>query len=276
MKVNFLYGGQIIEIQCTKNIEMKEVISKFEAKANIESNSVVYLCNGIKLNEEKKLEELLGNNDKNNAEIIVMTLDEIENNKNIKNNKYVKCPECQENILIKIKDYKVELYNCKNKHKIDNIFLEEYEKTQKKYISKIVCQKYNDSNISNTYENKFFLCNSCKLNLCPLCKSSHDINHNIINYEQRDFICEIHNEIYTKYCDSCNQNLCLQCTKEHNNHKIILYDNIIPDIDKIKKSLINLKNAIDLFKSDIQIMINKLNEVIKNIDIYYNINYNLF
>ena len=35
------------------------------------------------------------------------------------------CPECGEICRIKINDYKIKLYECKNKHEIDNISLKE-------------------------------------------------------------------------------------------------------------------------------------------------------
>jgi hypothetical protein len=254
---------------------MKEIFEKFEIKANLENNSVFYLYNGNKLDKEMKLEEIIGNNDINNdINIIVNSIDDIKNNNLIKS-KYIKCPECQEDIRIKINDYKIKLYECKNKHNIDNILLEEYENIEKIDISKIICNICNINNKSNTYNNEFYICNTCKINICPLCKSIHDKNHNIINYEDKGYICEIHNENYIKYCNTCKLNICMFCFNKHNKHEIIIYDNIIPDIDNIKNEMIKLKNSIDIFKSDIKIMIKKLSEVIKNIDIYYNINNNI-
>ena len=66
MKVNFIYKGQIIPVQCNKNVKMKEIFEKFEIKANLENNSVFYLYNGNKLDKDMKLEEIIGNNDINN------------------------------------------------------------------------------------------------------------------------------------------------------------------------------------------------------------------
>ena len=48
----------------------------------------------------------------------------------------------------------------------------------------------------------------------------------------------------------------------HNTHEIISYENIFPDIDELENKIIKLKDSIDIFKSDIKIMINKLNKVI--------------
>ena len=258
--VNFLYEGRKITIQSTRNEVMKEIFQKFEIKCNKENKTLYYLYNGNRLNEEVKLEEIIGNND--NINIIVNSITEIENN-NLVNNKYIKCPECKENIRIKIKNYKIKLYDCKNKHNIKNILLEEYENTQKIDISKIKCNICKANNKSNTYNNNFYICNTCKINICPLCKLKHDKNHNIINYDQKDYICEIHNENYIKYCNKCKSNICMLCFNQHNEHDIIQYENIIPNIVDIKNSLIKLKNSINIFKSNIKIMIYKLNEVIK-------------
>ena len=53
--------------------------------------------------------------------------------------KEIICPKCNENILIKIDNYKINLFNCKNNHNIDNILLNEYENNID--ISKIICDK---------------------------------------------------------------------------------------------------------------------------------------
>ena len=227
MKVNFIYESQIISLQCTKNAKMKEIFEKFEIKTNIENNSVYYLYNGNKLDKDMKLEEIIGKNDINNdIKIIVNSIDNIKNNNLIKS-KYIKCPECKEDIRIKINDYKIKLYECKNKHNIDNILLEEYENIEKIDISKIICNICNIYNKSNTYKNEFYICNTCKINICPLCKSKHDKNHNMINYEDKGYICEIHNENYKNYCNTCKLNICMFCFNQHKKHEIIIYDNII-------------------------------------------------
>ena len=64
--------------------------------------------------------------------ILIYNNDENNNNerKLIKSKDNI-CPNCKENILININDYRVNLYQCKNNHIINNISLEEYENTQK-------------------------------------------------------------------------------------------------------------------------------------------------
>ena len=51
----------------------------------------------------------------------------------------------------------------------------------------------------------------------------------IINYEQKYYICNIHNKEYNSYCEKCNKDICLFCKQEHKDHNIISYDNIIPE-----------------------------------------------
>ena len=143
IQIKFLYKGSIIPIQCNKNDNLKDIFNKFEIK--IRNNSVFYLYKGNKINKELKLEEIIGEDDINNINILVNSIDEINKNNLIKS-KYIICPECKENIRFRIKDYKIKLYDCKNGHNIDNILLEEYENTQNIDISKIIC---NICNINN-------------------------------------------------------------------------------------------------------------------------------
>ena len=124
MKANFMYEGQIIPVQCSKNVKLEEIFKKFEIKVNIDENSVYYLYNGNKLDKEIKLEKLIGNNDiSNEIKIIVNSIEDKKNNNLIKS-KYIKCPKCKEDIRMKIKDYKINLYDCKNKHNIDNLYMQ--------------------------------------------------------------------------------------------------------------------------------------------------------
>ena len=90
------------------------------------------------------------------------------------------CPICYESIKLYIEDYNIYLYECKNKHEIDNILINEFEEIQKIDISKIKCEKCKKKNKNETYNNQFYRCNSCKINICPLCKSNHD--KKLINY----------------------------------------------------------------------------------------------
>ena len=71
---------------------------------------------------------IIGNNEPNQNET-----------KGIIKSKEVICPKCQENILIKFDNYNITLYNCKNKHKEENISFNRLVETQKIDLLKIIC-----------------------------------------------------------------------------------------------------------------------------------------
>jgi hypothetical protein len=73
------------------------------------------------------------------------------------------------------------------------------------------------------------------------------LHDNIINYEQKNYICEKHNENYIKYCDECKKNICIMCVKEHKNHNNnILFEDILPNNDEIKEYMEELRKSIDI------------------------------
>ena len=80
------------------------------------------------------------------------------------------CPECKENALIDIKNFKIRLYGYKNNHNTKHISLNIFSETQKIDISKIICEICNKNNKKYTHNNNFYLCNTCNKNLSPLCK----------------------------------------------------------------------------------------------------------
>ena len=130
--------------------------------------------------------------DKENLKKSVIVYD---NDSNIENNELVKskeiiCPECGENSIIKIENYKISLFGCKNKHEKKDISFFDFDKTQLIDESKIKCNICKDNNKSKSYKKQFYKCNSCKFNLCPLCKSAHDKSHNIIDYDLYNYLCE--------------------------------------------------------------------------------------
>ena len=61
-----------------------------------------------------------------------------------------------EHKLIKIEDYRINMYNCKNGHKKENILLNEFENTQIIDESKIKCNNCQTQNKSTTFNNKFY------------------------------------------------------------------------------------------------------------------------
>ena len=264
VEVQFIYKGQQISIQCNIDDKMKDIINKFQNLIKEEDNNLCYIYNEDKLNEELKLNQILKAKYENKLNILVYN-----NNGKQKSSNEIICPECKENILIDIKDYKINLYECRNKHKIENISLNEYENMQKIDLSKRICNecyKYN-KNINE----ELYICNECNINLCPLCKSKHEKNHNIVNYDDKNYICKRHNDKYIKYCKECKENICFLCINEHNNHNVIDLLNIIPNKDELLKEMKYLNEIINKFKENIKEINNKLNKVLNNIEIYYKI-----
>ena len=165
---------------------MKNICIRFSIKLNIDINKLYFLYNGDKLNEGLKLIDIKKNNNINNINILASDKEEIIPKENIISSKEIICPICKENIFINFNNYKINLIKCKNNHNINNIYIKDFQNTQKINISKVICEVCKENNKSETYKNEFYRCLNCGLNLCPLCKSNHDKNHNVINYENRN------------------------------------------------------------------------------------------
>ena len=128
---------------------------------------------------------------------------------------------------------------------------------------------------SEVYQNKFFKCCICNKNLCPICKTNHNKEHLIIDYELKNFICNMHGERFTSYCNQCHKNLCDLCELDHNkNHKFIYHREIMTNIE-IKNNLNKLRNSIDDYKNNLKDIIKMLNKTIDNLEIYYSISNNI-
>ena len=78
--------------------------------------------------------------------------------------------------------------------------LDEYINSQNIDLSKIICDQCLKKNKFNSYNSEFYKCYLCNKNLCVLCKVVHDKSHNIINYDNKNYICNKHNEAFVKYC----------------------------------------------------------------------------
>ena len=273
-EVIFNFKGVETTIQCNINDKMKEIKNKFITKTQNKENKIYFLYNGDKINEELSFSQLANELDNQTKKMKILVYEKVENKENKKEikSKEIICPDCGENILIKFLDNKINLYECKNGHYKNNILYEEYENTQKIELSKIICDQCKNKSRDNTYNNEFYICNSCNLKLCPLCKSIHNNNHNIINYNDKNYICKKHNDNYIKYCKECKENMCILCENEHNNHDIIYLGNMIINKDDLIKENEELKNIIDKLRENIEEIKNMLNKILNNVEIYYKIN----
>jgi hypothetical protein len=182
------------------------------------------------------------------------------------------CPECGDNILIDIKDFKINLFGCKNDHKKVNILLNKYENMQKIDLTKIICNQCNKSNYNDN--NDFYICYTCNKNICHTCHSNHE-SHAIIKYDDKNYICKKHRESFIKFCENCKEDLCMICGNEHINHKIIDLGNLLLDKNDLTKEMEILKLVIDRFKNKIETIKGMLNGMINILQTYYRISNNI-
>ena len=169
--------------------------------------------------------------------ILVHLIDKNEEVEQSIKSKDIICPLCKEPCRIKMENYKLKLYDCINNHSSTNINIIDFPKTQNINISKIVCNNCKIKNKGNTMNNDFYRCLTCEKNLCILCRSSHDLTHSIINYDQKNFICLKHNKPLIEYCTKYNLNVCFLCEEEHQEHELISFRDLMPKIKETKMKL---------------------------------------
>jgi len=258
----FFFGGKEISIEGKRNKYIKDIIEQYLTKIKKDRKKLFFLYKGNILKEELKIEEI----DIKDNEIKILVCENEDDEKceeKLKDSKYIICPICKETCLININNYKINLFNCKNKHCFSNLLLSELNDFQKIDESKIKCYKCN-RNKSETSNNKFYKCFDCNINLCPLCNISHNKNHKKIDYEMKDNYCNNHGERYISYCKDCNQNLCDVC--DFSKHNIYFLYKLKND----KESIFQIKQILeDLKKEDINSDKN-LSIIIGNIELYYN------
>ena len=271
VEVEFNYNGIKTVIQCKLNDKIKNICQDYLNEINEDKNNVFFSYNenaGNNFNGELTFQEMMNEEDKKRNKMVILVFkSELEKEENdIIKSKDIICPKCGESIKFEIIKFKIKLSECKNGHIIDNILLNEFEKTQYINNKEIKCEICN-----NKFNKIFYKCLECKKNICPLCESNHEKTHKIINYDERLYICDKHYENYHSYCDECKINLCILCEVEHKSHKKISLGEIIPNKDELIKNNRKLKRMIDLFNNNVKIIINILEEVIENMNIYYKI-----
>ena len=109
---------------------------------------------------------------------------------------------CKITVKMSINDYRIRIYNCLNNHDINNLLLENFQKGKKINISKIICDKCKNKNKGNSYKQIFYRCIKCKKNLFLICKENYN-EHDVINYNNLNYICEEHNYNYSFYSKNC-------------------------------------------------------------------------
>ena len=110
------------------------------------------------------------------------------------------------------------------------------------------------------------------MNLCPSCKSIHDKTHSIINYDDKNYICNKHNQEFLVFCEDCKIDICLSCIEEHKFHEKVSYEDIKINIKELREKMDELNIVINEFKMNLEEIIFKLKKLQENLDLYYNIN----
>ena len=278
-EIIFNFEGTNTIIHCNENDKIKDIIHEFLIKTQNEKNiNLLYLYNDTSINKELTFNEQANDLDKNRRKmdiIVVKTEEETNKFKETTSKDLIICPECKENVLIDINNFKLNFHGCKNNHKNNNIILYKYEKTQQKNLNRIICDICKQYNIDKTHNNEFFICNTCNKNICPLCKSTHFKSHIIINYDDKNYICDKHNEPFTQYCKTCKYNICTFCDKSHIDHEIVNFEKISINKEDLISTEINLKNIIDKFRWKIYFIKDLFDKMINILDKYYQINNNI-
>ena len=265
--INFLFNGREITFQCKNNENIFERISN---KINKDLENISFLYNGDIMKEDFDLTKIK----ENEIKIIIIDFEfEKEHMETLKQSKEIICPICNELCEININKYKISLKNCINKHCFPNLIINGFNDFQKINEKEILCKKCGNNKLE-AYNNAFFICCNCNINLCPLCKNSHDKKHIIINYEDKNKICNKHGERYILYCKDNNENKCDLCDMKSQNNIFLykVYKNInkLNNINEFKIKIKNLKNELKNLSNN-----DELNRVYNNFEKLYEISNNI-
>ena len=276
--IDFQYNGGTITVQGKDNESMKAFYERFANKAviNIQEKELIFSYNGKwnnNFDENQTFLQTSNSLDKSRKKMVILVAENMENEPQeelfVKSNDII-CPKCGKFSLISLKNYKITLSDCQNKHNVNNILLHEFEKTQNINYSKITCGVCGQKR-SNIFKYDLSFCLNCQKNICPLCRNKHNNSHSIINYDKMNYLCKEHNDFFSKFCNDCKKNICMSCEEEHEDHDTLYFGSIIPKKNDLKNSIEELKQYIDIFNEECDIIINAINKVRKNFEIYYKI-----
>ena len=118
LEFEYLQFKYVIQVNLTDSFSKS--CDQFYQKAEIIPKSVFFMANSILLTGDKKIGDIMNETEKYNKKmhISVFPLYLDGKDKVIVESKEVICPKCLEQCRIKIQDYIVYLYNCKNNHSI--------------------------------------------------------------------------------------------------------------------------------------------------------------
>ena len=254
-EVNFYYKGNKTTIICEEKDILKEVFNKFINKSKVQNKRIKFFFNEKIADENKTVDQMTKDKSLN---IIALDKEYSPPQKinNIKQSNEVIYQKSKYNTFFKINDNKMNLHFNKNGLAFNNILFKNFKKAKEKDSNKIKCLHCKNKNRNNSYNNnKIF-----RYHNCEGCKIEHDKTH-IINYNEGNNRCNIHNEIYAYYCKTCKVNICLNCKKAHNEHELIKYENKLTKENATQNYINNFRKRIAQSKDKI----NEKSNYIKNI-----------
>ena len=119
------------------NDTFSSVLKNLKNKIKIDISELYFLSNDKKIDENDTIKDLMNETEKQNKKIKIV----VEDN-NIKNPNDVICPECKEKC--KIKNYRIEIYDCQKGHRLKNIRFDKCIKPKIYDTSKIICDNCNN------------------------------------------------------------------------------------------------------------------------------------
>ena len=265
---DFIFYFENSEIKYENNITIKDsFLDKQEMK-------IFNISVKDKIQEEKKEE-------KSNNEIQQKEKNETKEEQGQKNNiEYyddIVCPMCNTTAIIDKNDkneLSLNILNCNNFHSLKNINFDIYNTYSSHNLQNTDSLK---CDICNTLkkqltkpDNKFYIC-SCGIKLCSGCYKTHiEEGHHKIEYENRNYLCLVHNKKFVSYCLDCNTNLCEDCEDWHENHENIGFCQVKPINDQVDKLSQEINKQKMELKDFVENMKKTFNDIIKTVENYLN------
>ncbi len=274
--IYFTYQSKNTIIQCNENDNVKNIFERFCNKTGLNINLLYFLYDGnTNINTQVTIGELANKEDKirKSMSILVNELNEINDNTSIMKSREVIC-KCGEVANLYFDDFKINI-ECRAGHKTKNLLFNEFERTQLIDVSKIICENCRLQNKNASFGKKFYRCNYCKKNLCPLCRSKHDKSHLTIDYDLKNYLCQIHERDYNSYCLNCKLNLCQFCEKDHKQHNLIFFGKMIPSPEDLKTKFEEIKKKVENLIKTINEITEKFSKAIQFMESYLKIATNI-
>ena len=260
-----------IIIHCKNNDFMANIFEKFALNVSAKVSDFNFYYKGKKIKADTTIMKLKNNQKATDIDISYK-----------KRSKIMKCPECVcNNCIIKIENYRLNFSECCHGHVTNDKIFDKYEQSQNIEFDKIICHKCQKSQKDDFKD--FSKCLECSkkfkyaIYYCSECSSSHHHAQKLIKYDEKYYYCQEHFKLFRTFCVSCNQNLCESCEKGHTlqNCNLIKFEQMIPDVNKIKIKLEEIKEKIENLKIVVDQIKNNMDGAVRIMERYYDISYDI-